>query len=791
MKNRRKWIGVGGLVLVLMMMVWGRTIASAIFDGDTDATHINPAEIENSTLIIGTHLIHISALTDEIYDMAVETAEASNQMDMYYKSELGNGAWYRISEASGLSDITLPDKKTEDAVIRELYIRYHTKSDGITYDLLNGEAICVFDTVNPYDVGSLKEFDSVNIQLEQLESKENKSDADKENIENIEEVLAKGQSWQDTNAENDKALARLNQMYIERADNEESRAVLMSVMQQIDNNRRQNVYSELGTALEELIDKVQEADDGENVNYDLIDAIGTSLEEVMNKETACEADALQQGNTALSNVKFNVVQQLIDTDDSETAETLCENLTDLAHITEGFTVYPDREAALIVDTLLPASDEMILHSSDEAAMSSAFAEGEFLTETAVAKMSQANAEELIRSRTETLNNLVNQIQDTQLRAIAEKLKQDSIRNLEELEQSLKGQSGTEMDKLLAEKDSLQLEMKKALDKNDLQTAAEYEAAISEIDVQIEELNNRLIEILASDTASDSEKAKAESELGAGLMSTLIADTKDSVLNEIAEGRYDEISMGLETIQSGADSCPQLAVSALKEIYEELSTELYLREDNSGDAATLEGLLTAIEDMVADMAVYLREQPATEQLMNIIEEQAGNDFDGCSEEEQAVIIAGLARYGTENGDTGALELAAELANDAYQMDNSYIYMKLQNEALEFIPLDKLAECCGYRYVYHNGNQTGIIRNGTDYYEYQAFRTLVKSQKLQTEEMDTYARYQSTIYLSKDYVQQTFGVSAEYLSGSAYGVILTEAMEDKITVYVEAFLQTASD
>lgn len=791
MKNRRKWIGIVGLVPVIIMLIWGGKIASAIFDGDTDATHINPAEIENSTLIIGTHLIHISAMTDEIYNMAMETAEASNQMDMYYKSELGNGAWYRISEASGLSDITLPDKKTEDEVIRELYIRYHTKSDGITYDLLNNQAVCVFDTVNPYDIAGLKELDAVNTQLEQLQSKNNKSDADKENIENIEEVLAKGEELQNTNEENDNALGKLNQMYVEQADNEESRAVLMSAMQQIDNSRRQNVYSELGTALQELINKVQEADDGENVNYDLIDAIGTSLEEVMNKATSCEADALQQGNTAISNVKYNLVQQLIEADGGGDAETLCENLTDLANITEGITANPDREAALLVDMLLPAADEMIVNSSDEASMKSAFAEAEFLTETAVAKMSQAAAEELIEDRRETLNNLVNQIQDTKLKAIAEKLKQDSIRNLEELESNLAGQSGTDMDKLLAEKDRLQLEMKKALDKNDLQTAAEYEAEIGEIDLQIDELNDRLVEILASDTASESEKAKAESELGAGLMSTLIRDTKNSVLNEIAEGNYDEIRAELETIKNGGDSCPQMAISALKEIYEELSTELYLGEDNSGDSDTLEELLAAIEEMVADMAVYLREQPERDKLMDIIEEQAGTEFDKCSEEEQAVIIAGLERYGTENGDTGAQELAAELADDVYQMNNIYIYLKLQNEALEFIPLDKLAECLGYRYVYYNGNQTGIIRNGTDYFEYQAFRTLVKKQKEQTEEMDTYARYQSTIYLSKDYVQQTFGVSADYLSGSGYGVILTEAMEDKITVYVEAFLRTASD
>lgn len=44
-------------------------LADAIWNED-EAVHIKAADIESSTLIIGTHLIHLSALTDSIYGVA-------------------------------------------------------------------------------------------------------------------------------------------------------------------------------------------------------------------------------------------------------------------------------------------------------------------------------------------------------------------------------------------------------------------------------------------------------------------------------------------------------------------------------------------------------------------------------------------------------------------------------------------------------------------------------------------------------------------------------------------------
>ena len=44
--------------------------------------------IEDSTLFIGTYLIQLSAINDELYAKAETSASDSNQLNMYYKSEL-------------------------------------------------------------------------------------------------------------------------------------------------------------------------------------------------------------------------------------------------------------------------------------------------------------------------------------------------------------------------------------------------------------------------------------------------------------------------------------------------------------------------------------------------------------------------------------------------------------------------------------------------------------------------------------------------------------------------------
>ena len=55
--------------------------------------------IDEGTLFIGTYLIHMDALTDEIYQKAMDSASELDQMNIYYKSEIGEGLWYDVTDA--------------------------------------------------------------------------------------------------------------------------------------------------------------------------------------------------------------------------------------------------------------------------------------------------------------------------------------------------------------------------------------------------------------------------------------------------------------------------------------------------------------------------------------------------------------------------------------------------------------------------------------------------------------------------------------------------------------------
>ena len=57
-------------------------LAGAVWD-EAQAVHIDPDEIETSTLAIGSHLIHLSALTDTIYEIANDSAGESGQSEIY------------------------------------------------------------------------------------------------------------------------------------------------------------------------------------------------------------------------------------------------------------------------------------------------------------------------------------------------------------------------------------------------------------------------------------------------------------------------------------------------------------------------------------------------------------------------------------------------------------------------------------------------------------------------------------------------------------------------------------
>ena len=104
-----------GKIAILSMVVMVAAAVAAIYgsyakgafdeaDAVTFQVYKSNHNIENSVLFIGTYIIHKDAMTEELYEKAYDSAAASGQDIPYYKSEIGNGEWYDLSQAENVSD---------------------------------------------------------------------------------------------------------------------------------------------------------------------------------------------------------------------------------------------------------------------------------------------------------------------------------------------------------------------------------------------------------------------------------------------------------------------------------------------------------------------------------------------------------------------------------------------------------------------------------------------------------------------------------------------------------------
>ena len=809
--KRKIIIFIAGISAVFFLAVFYSMIAGAVFDGDTEAIHIQPEEIENSTLIIGTHLIHISALTEELYDIAMETAKDSGQAELYYKSELAGGTWYMISDATELSDITLAEKSVQNSVISSLYIRYHTKSDGITYDLLDNTPVCIFDITDPYELSELAEMDALKTQLDSLNQKKNKSKTDVKNLSNIQKLIEKGSELKETNQKMDDMLASLNSLYEKHVKEPEADAI-RKTMKQIDSSRRAAVLTELSDVLlPNLLNQVQlsegEDTDGLYVDYDLTAAIGTALEEINSSLTEYESKALNKGSHALSEANYNFVQELAaaaEEGNEEEALALAGSIADISHIESGITVYPDRESRLITDKLLPLLDEKMKSCMDKESFQKVFSEGDFLAKSAVSKMSSEAAKEFLEQRISQINTMLEELKervleegggepekgmiDEELYALIQEMAEESKNVMRTAMTELSLPDTNEMSALLEKKKEYQTERLSALDENNLELAEQLAGELADLEEEIDALEKSLTEILNSDTAGEVEKSRAKAALQSGLAATQIESARGEILDDLEEGAYDSVLDALDGMNVLAQNSPMQALNALKDIYKNAAARLYLEDTGSANSQKLNHILNKVEEMTAEIAPFTSQDADSDTLMGIMEAVLGQELSQCSEKEQAAAAAALGQYAQETESSEAENLAAELAADLYSAGNSYLYLKLKNEIEEFISLDTFAACSSvYRYIYHDGNKTGILRRRTDFYEFTAFSSTVKLAEHKTDEMNISAGYQSSIYISSEYMKETFGASSQYISNTEYAVLILPDMENLIAEFLEALAQ----
>lgn len=627
-KRHRKWIALAAVVLAVPALLFGRLYAQGFWD-ESRAVHIKAADIESSTLAIGTHLIHLSALTDSIYELAEKSAEESGQDQIYYKSELGGDAWFNISTATSLADITTGGSPVTDETIEELYFQYHTKSDKLTYDLRTGQVVNIFDIHDPYDLKTLEELSPLKMQYDQILETSGANDVTRR----MDDVWNTPVSELDTVQELDRTLSGL-QAYLQVLTDKDAAAeeldVVTGVMDAVDTARRYEVFTALEPTLSSFLDEVAKGelifttynDDGtqttetqelEESEPEVMSAVAESLGNVQNALITYGGRMLSEGTTVMSKTEYKFSSALI-SDAESGSYTACDkdvqDLILLGHIQNDVIADRPQELALLENTLLPEATSAYVQALGqgesaeyraEAAKGSAQAlldrfitenegevnsrrgELEFLITAKCSRVDPASGMTFIDQRLElTTGSFSSAIPQDAFAETCQESVETHIEFLTEKRRALElASGGNAMDELTAQKEELQAQRLAALDKDDLAGAKALEEQLKALEESIRELEAELAAQIASaqakvreleqQLAADPDNTDLKNQLSAAKadLSNLENSLSDGTLGAMVAGLKQD---ALDGIGDGSDEGKRTAENAVDTLSGLLSTD---------------------------------------------------------------------------------------------------------------------------------------------------------------------------------------------------------------------------
>jgi hypothetical protein len=540
---------------VLLAIIFSAVViffADALWD-PRNAVRIRSADIEDSTLAIGTHLIHLSALSDNLYEIAQESAAESGQLRIYYKSELMGGTWCDITDATTLSAITEgmsgEQFPVQNSVIDALFFTHHTRSNGITYDLRTGSPVNIFDIVNPYELEKMEELRPLKMQFDLIVQSQLDSEIGQRKAARLVRF------WQ-TNVRNnmtdnsDRSLAALQRYYQIIASDSDSETLdaIQSVMDTVDATRRAQVFIILEAMLMAYIEELYSlADIPErkilDSNGNVIETIppiiadphDTSLQAAANESLSNvqaslllqQGRMLSEGVSVASAAYYQFALSLIrhaEANNHMSCDEDVRNLVNLANILNDKISDRDNEALLLRDPLIVrASDRYtsflrigenaeyraavsarsagaVLNSiarESEGVLNGFRFELEFFIDALSKRMIPSDALDFINERLSLTTGWYNIVPQDAFKTHADRSIEEHIEFLSRLANNIKNQlGGSELDELIAQKAALQSDYMGALDNNNLALAKQIEEQIALIDAEIDKLESELDSTIA-------------------------------------------------------------------------------------------------------------------------------------------------------------------------------------------------------------------------------------------------------------------------------------------------------
>lgn len=836
------------VAIVIALTVGGVNLSYALID-ETNSVHIDASEIEDATLIIGTHLIYLESMSDQIYEIAMKSAEDANQYSRYYKSELAGGIWYEITEAGALADITTNGVVVEEEVIEALFMTHHTKSDGITYDLVTGNAVSIFDINDPYDLEKMAELNPIKLQYDTLVQTEEPSKTMERDILYIKEIYQADRQNGKTKEidEQMKALQKYYDILVRDGAEEENSDMVMSVIEKLDAARRAEVLEPLnevqlqkmsqavgreyvyqkGEIVGDNSQKEENEEDREKLgnfvpNSDLLTAISESMTNVQESYINYSSNMLAEGTTILTKAEYAFSKELINQAGSQNYSGCDENVRKLIYlerINDSLIREEVKEKEFIEQELL--QDAMHNYSSS---LGSGVGKTYVTLPSTAAEATKANVLKNQLNETEIVRNELQFI----IQAYVDRMAPEEAKNyiaeciddiadyrnavkadaymtyannsidsyldwlsgkLKEL-QTLLGDSS--LDNLRTQKSDLQTELMAALDHNRLDEAKKIEAQIDAVDLEINETQNYLNSVLNSAHASDSEKALAAAQLGEGNMLASLQKMKEEAIENIKNGKLDGIENMLEGIGAIGETKADGAMGALEDIYQELSNQELMGNGSS----KLDELMGQVEEIAAGQINDLSGNLSEDALANLIQMFFfGELTDGMTldeaikrlgEDQFGVMLAGLSIYTRQTNVAVAEEILSIYSKAAFNAGNKYVYEQLNNQLSEYVPTDKLARIAGYRYIFNDSQKAVTLQKGSKYYYFEAFSQSFKKGNEEVE-MTQASNFRNVIYIPEEITEEYFGIITEYLYKTSLATALTEEMNRQAQEFADELLE----
>ncbi len=826
---------MGGLMGVLAAVFIWQTFLTTEAVYEESGVHIDPAAEENSMLIIGTHLIHLHAMTDELYQIAEASASDAVQMNRYYKSELADGRWMDITDAVSLSDIMETGVMTDNEEIGALFLTHRTGADGITYDLRTGQAVSVFAIRPLYETDTLPELEPLKLQYDLLSG----SDPDRETEKALNRIRG---FFEDTNVRDDAAAQYDGQMealqayYMVLCENgapQEEKDTVQEIMGKVDCSRRAAVYESLSVALQAMSDEMTGGEAEEETESALPDqALLTAMQDSGRNLTdsliRAQGNALAAGDTVMDNARYRLAMSL--TGHAEAGEhAACDEdvqkLILLGHIMQSEICDAAGELAFLERELIPPGDagyasalslgssqryqEALAESAshvvlehimadDTAECETARNELQFYIQAAVDRMEREEAQDYIRKRMKQVEYFLSVVPADDYEQAAQASTDSHLIWLQMLlTQVTAGDGEIPMNRLYEEKAKLQEERLEALDDLDLdragRLAARIEAKEAEIrkaaQVQADGLNRMYEEKAVLEAAQDSDRAEVKSRIAVlerqiAIASAELTDGSEAentqrhkidaikALQSSGPQNLSELEANVDGLIASLSGGSSLAGNALKEVYKEMARTGFLNGHGEYDE-----IMEKIEEAVAaysDVIHPLEEALTPEQAVSVLEEALGGSLEG-GQNDAAVSpkdkMAAVMALAA-CGDAESNEMLLKSAEALAASLAGREGIYLYEQKNGLVNSQVLAAYKGYRYVWHDTGKTVILSKGSIYYQFTAFQRQVQRDGGKTEEMEAAAGYAGVLYLPPEYVREQFGCQAYAIPGTGYAVLADE-------------------